>query len=197
MTTPSAQSVRRALAVQMIIDAEWGLADTENPLQGSYIIEELTDLVEAAVLAEFERIAERGGVLGAMETGYQRGRIQDESMLYEQRKHDGSLPIVGVNTFLADSGAVGLAGHGRARPRHRGGEILAAAAVARVSCQAPRRGAGRLARAAKGRHIWRQRVRCTDGCCPLLLAGSDQRGILRGRRPVPPEHVGRGHVQDH
>ena len=104
VTTPSAQSVRRALAVQMIIDAEWGLADTENPLQGSYIIEELTDLVEAAVLAEFERIADRGGVLGAMETGYQRGRIQDESMLYEQRKHDGSLPIVGVNTFLADSG---------------------------------------------------------------------------------------------
>ena len=104
VTTPSAQSVRRALAVQMIIDAEWGLADTENPLQGSYIIEELTDLVEAAVLAEFERIADRGGVLGAMETGYQRGRIQDESMLYEQSKHDGSLPIVGVNTFLADTG---------------------------------------------------------------------------------------------
>jgi methylmalonyl-CoA mutase len=72
----------------------------ENPLQGSFVIEELTDLVEEAVLAEFDRIAERGGVLGAMETGYQRGRIQDESMLYEQRKHDGSLPIIGVNTFV-------------------------------------------------------------------------------------------------
>ena len=100
VTTPSEYSVRRALAIQMIIDKEWGLAGNENPLQGSYVIEQLTDLVEEAVLAEFDRLAERGGVLGAMETGYQRGRIQDESMLYEQRKHDGSLPIVGVNTFL-------------------------------------------------------------------------------------------------
>ncbi len=101
VTTPGEQSVRRALAIQMIIDREWGLAGNENPLQGSFVIEELTDLVEEAVLAEFDRIAERGGVLGAMETGYQRGRIQDESMLYEHRKHDGSLPIVGVNTFVA------------------------------------------------------------------------------------------------
>ena len=100
VTTPSARSVRRALAIQMIIDSEWGLAVNENPLQGSFVVDELTDLVEEAVLAEFERISERGGVLGAMETGYQRGRIQDESMLYEQRKHDGTLPIVGVNTFL-------------------------------------------------------------------------------------------------
>jgi methylmalonyl-CoA mutase len=91
--------VRRALAIQLIINREWGLAMNENPLQGSFIIDELTDLVEEAVLAEFDRISERGGVLGAMETGYQRGRIQDESMLYEQRKHDGSLPIIGVNTF--------------------------------------------------------------------------------------------------
>jgi methylmalonyl-CoA mutase len=105
VTTPTEQSVRRALAIQMIIDKEWGLAGNENPLQGSYVIEELTDLVEEAVLAEFERISERGGVLGAMETGYQRGRIQDESMLYEHRKHDGSLPIVGVNTFLAPAGS--------------------------------------------------------------------------------------------
>jgi methylmalonyl-CoA mutase len=100
VTTPSAHSVRRALAIQMIIDREWGLAGNENPLQGSFVIDELTDLVEEAVLTEFERIADRGGVLGAMETGYQRGRIQDESMLYEHRKHDGTLPIVGVNTFL-------------------------------------------------------------------------------------------------
>ena len=102
ITTPSAQSVRRALAIQMIIDKEWGLSMNENPLQGSYIVEELTELVEAAVLQEFDRISDRGGVLGAMETGYQRGKIQDESMLYEHGKHDGSLPIVGVNTFLAD-----------------------------------------------------------------------------------------------
>ncbi|MRK00291.1 methylmalonyl-CoA mutase [Aeromicrobium sp. S22] len=99
VTTPSQESVRRALAIQLIINREWGLAMNENPLQGSYIIDELTELVENAVLAEFDAINERGGVLGAMETGYQRGRIQDESMLYEHRKHDGSLPIIGVNTF--------------------------------------------------------------------------------------------------
>ena len=99
VTTPSAESVRRALAIQLIIGREWGLAVNENPLQGSFIIDELTDLVEEAVLREFEAISARGGVLGAMETGYQRGKIQDESMLYEQRKHDGTLPIIGVNTF--------------------------------------------------------------------------------------------------
>lgn len=99
VTTPSAESVRRAMAIQLIINREWGLARNENPLQGSFIIDELTDLVEEAVLSEFERLSDRGGVLGAMETGYQRGKIQDESMLYETRKHDGSLPIVGVNTF--------------------------------------------------------------------------------------------------
>ncbi len=100
VTTPSSESVRRALAIQLVIGKEWGLAMNENPLQGSFVVDELTDLVEEAVLAEFDRISERGGVLGAMETGYQRGRIQDESLLYEHRKHDGSLPIVGVNTFV-------------------------------------------------------------------------------------------------
>ncbi len=104
VTTPTAESVRRALAIQLIINQEWGLARNENPLQGSFVVEELTDLVEEAVLAEMERISERGGVLGAMETGYQRGRIQDESLLYESRKHDGSLPIVGVNTFRNPAG---------------------------------------------------------------------------------------------
>ncbi len=103
VTTPSAASVRRALAIQMIIDQEWGPSSNENSLQGSHFVDQLTDLVEAAVLVEFEAIADRGGVLGAMETGYQRGKIQDESMLYEQRKHDGTLPIIGVNTFLADN----------------------------------------------------------------------------------------------
>ena len=99
-TTPTAESVRRALAIQMVINREWGVAMNENPNQGSFIIEDLTDLVEEAVLAEFERLSERGGVLGSMETGYQRGRIQDESLLYETLKHDGRLPIIGVNTFL-------------------------------------------------------------------------------------------------
>ena len=104
VTTPTPASVRRALAIQLVINREWGLAANENPLQGSFIIEQLTDLVEEAVLAELERISERGGVLGAMETGYQRGRIQDDSMVYEQRKHDGTLPIVGVNTFVNPEG---------------------------------------------------------------------------------------------
>jgi len=99
ITTPTEESVRRAMAIQLIINREWGLAKNENPNQGAFIIEDLTELVEEAVLAEFERIAERGGVLGAMETGYQRGRIQDESMHYEMLKHTGELPIVGVNTF--------------------------------------------------------------------------------------------------
>ncbi|GER66349.1 Fused isobutyryl-CoA mutase [Weizmannia acidilactici] len=100
ITTPTEESVRRAMAIQLIITKEHGLSKNENPLQGSFIIEELTDLVEAAVLEEFERINDRGGVLGAMETQYQRGKIQEESMEYEVRKHSGTLPIIGVNTFL-------------------------------------------------------------------------------------------------
>jgi len=103
ITTPTEASVRRALAIQLIINQEWGLAKNENPQQGAFIIDELTDLVEEAVLQEFDRISDRGGVLGAMETGYQRGKIQAESLLYEHKKHDGSLPIVGVNTFLSEA----------------------------------------------------------------------------------------------
>jgi methylmalonyl-CoA mutase len=99
ITTPSHESVRRALAIQLIINREWGLAKNENMIQGSFIVEELTDLVEEAVLMEFDRISERGGVLGAMETGYQRSKIQEESMYYEGLKHTGQLPIIGVNTF--------------------------------------------------------------------------------------------------
>ena len=99
ITTPSAESVRRALAIQLIINREWGLAKNENMNQGSFIVEELTDLVEEAVLAEFDRITERGGVLGAMETGYQRSKIQEESLYYEALKHSGEYPIIGVNTF--------------------------------------------------------------------------------------------------
>ena len=99
ITTPTEDSVRRAMAIQLIINREWGLAKNENPSQGAFIIEELTQLVEEAVLSEFVSIAERGGVLGAMETGYQRGKIQDESMHYEMLKHTGELPIIGVNTF--------------------------------------------------------------------------------------------------
>ena len=103
ITTPTEESVRRALAIQLIINQEWGLAKNENPSQGAFIIDELTALVEEAVLQEFEKISDRGGVLGAMETGYQRGKIQEESMFYEHKKHDGSLPIVGVNTFISEA----------------------------------------------------------------------------------------------
>jgi len=105
ITTPTEESVRRAMAIQLIINKELGLSKNENPLQGSFIIEELTDLVEEAVLLEFDRITERGGVLGAMETMYQRGKIQEESLYYETLKHTGELPLVGVNTFLSKDGS--------------------------------------------------------------------------------------------
>ena len=105
ITTPTEESVRRAMAIQLIINRELGLAKNENPLQGSFIIEELTDLVEAAVLTEFDRITERGGVLGAMETMYQRSKIQEESLYYETLKHNGEFPIIGVNTFLSSKGS--------------------------------------------------------------------------------------------
>ena len=100
ITTPTEESVRRAMAIQMIITKEHGLSKNENPLQGSFIIEEMTDLVEEAVLQEFDKLNDRGGVLGSMETQYQRGKIQEESMLYEMKKHSGELPIIGVNTYL-------------------------------------------------------------------------------------------------
>ena len=115
ITTPTEESVRRAMAIQLIINREWGLAKNENPNQGSFIIEELTELVEEAVLKEFEAISERGGVLGAMELGYQRGKIQEESLYYETKKHDGSLPIIGVNTFLSGADAV---------EEHKGAELI-------------------------------------------------------------------------
>jgi methylmalonyl-CoA mutase len=104
ITTPTEESVRRAMAIQLIINREWGLAKNENPNQGAFIIDELTDLVEEAVLKEFEAISSRGGVLGAMETGFQRSKIQEESLYYEHKKHDGSYPIIGVNTFLNPKG---------------------------------------------------------------------------------------------
>jgi methylmalonyl-CoA mutase len=105
ITTPTEESVRRAMAIQLIINQELGLTKNENPLQGSFIIEELTDLVEEAVMSEFKRISERGGVLGAMETMYQRSKIQEESLYYESLKHSGALPIIGVNTFLDPKGS--------------------------------------------------------------------------------------------
>ena len=103
ITTPTEESVRRAMAIQMIINREFGLNKTDNPIQGSYLVDELADLVEEAVLSEFERISDKGGVLGAMESMYQRGKIQEESLHYETLKDNGSLPIIGVNTYISEN----------------------------------------------------------------------------------------------
>ena len=181
VTTPTAESVRRALAIQLIINREWGLSMNENPNQGSFVIEQLTDLVEEAVLQELERISERGGVLGAMETGYQRGRIQDESMLYEQRKHDGTLPLIGVNTFLDPNG------HDEA-PRtpelQRSTDEEKQSQIARLRDFQDRHAvrAARRARAAPhGRPGRRQPVRRADGRRAGVLARRDHPHPLRGR----------------
>jgi methylmalonyl-CoA mutase len=166
ITTPTAESVRRAMAIQQIINQEWGLARNQNPNQGSFIIEQLTDLVEEAVLAEFDRLAERGGVLGAMETGYQRGRIQDESLLYEQRKHDGSLPIVGVNTFLAPDATPGEPSGGGGRPLQ----------LARSTEDEKQRQIGRLADF-KSRHA-QERPAMLDRLRRAALAGDNLFAVL-------------------
>ena len=189
VTTPTAESVRRALAIQLIINREWGLAMNDNPLQGSFIVDELTDLVEQAVLAELDSINERGGVLGAMETGYQRGRIQDESMLYEHRKHDGSLPIIGVNTFRGpDADVPPTVELARSDDVEKREQIDRLRDVPGAPCLRASRGAaappGRRARR-------RQPVRRPDGRRPVLLAGRDHRRPVRGRRQLPPQRLTR------
>ena len=191
VTTPTAESVRRALAIQLIINREWGLSMNENPNQGSFVIEQLTDLVEEAVLAELERISERGGVLGAMETGYQRGRIQDESMLYEQRKHDGTLPLIGVNTFLdPERPRRTQPPRHRAAAPHRRGEAEPDHPPARLP-GAPRRRAPRHARSPpRRRPRRRQPLRRPHGRRARLHPRRDHRHPLRGRRPLPPQRLG-------
>ena len=159
ITTPTEESVRRAMAIQLIINREWGLAKNENPNQGSFIIEELTDLVEEAVLKEFEAISERGGVLGAMETGYQRGKIQEESMYYEHQKHDGTLPDH-RRQHVPQSARRRGAAEDRARALDRRGEGVAACSAsrdfhARHAGEAP----AALARLQAGGDRQRQRVR--------------------------------------
>ena len=189
LTTPTEESVRRAVAIQLIINRELGLNKIQNPWAGSYAIEALTDLVEEAVYKEFESLAERGGVLGAMETMYQRGKIQEESLLYETRKHDGSLPIVGVNTFLNERDA---GGEHAAAPLFRASDEEQRAQVdavrtfqarhARESPEALRR----LQEIAAER---RQRLCRTARDRAGVLAGRDHARALPGRRPVPPPHV--------
>ena len=178
ITTPTEESVRRAMAIQLIINKEFGLAKNENPTQGSFIIEELTDLVEEAVLAEFDRISERGGVLGAMETMYQRCKIQEESLYYETLKHDGRLPIIGVNTFL-----VRTAADGSRPPEVIRSTTTRRSAIASARLPAERRPPRRPKRAAGGARR-RQRVRGADGNGEGLHARRRSPRPLRGRRAV-------------
>ena len=174
ITTPTEDSVRRAMAIQLIINREWGLAKNENPNQGAFIIDELTELVEEAVLAEFEKIAERGGVLGAMETGYQRGKIQEESMHYEMLKHTGEYPIIGVNTFRNPHGEPCR----RALELARSTEEEKQSQLQRLPDFHARHAAdsaGPAAAPAAGRHRQPQRLRGADGRRALLFAWARSR----------------------
>ena len=188
ITTPTEESVRRAVAIQLIINRELGLNGCENPWQGSFIIDELTDLVEEAVYAEFERLSERGGVLGAMDSMYQRGKIQDESLLYETLKHDGTLPIIGVNTFLPTRGLRARRGD-RADPLGRRGEERPDRSRPRVPGAPRRRASGGAAPAAGGGTRTGQRLRRADGDRQGRLARRHERRPLRRRGRVPAEHV--------
>ncbi|HEV3286096.1 MAG TPA: methylmalonyl-CoA mutase family protein, partial [Steroidobacteraceae bacterium] len=171
LTTPTEESVRRAVAIQLIINRELGLNKIQNPWQGSFAIEYLTELVEEAVYREFEALSERGGVLGAMETMYQRGKIQEESLNYETRKHDGSLPIVGINTFLS-----GLSGADAAR-EHQGTQLIRSteeekhdqvsavrAFQARNAPQAPAALAALQQAAAAGGNVFAELMECVKVC---------------------------------
>jgi methylmalonyl-CoA mutase len=167
LTTPTEESVRRAVAIQLIINRELGLNKIQNPWQGSYAIETLTDLTEEAVYKEFESIAERGGVLGAMETMYQRGKIQEESLLYETRKHDGSLPIVGVNTFLNEhgEGEQGVAPLFRASDEEQRAQVDAVGAFqARHAAEAPEALRRLQAVAASGGNVFGELLETVQVC---------------------------------
>jgi hypothetical protein len=184
--------VRRALAIQLIINREWGLAKNENPYQGSFIVDDLTDLVEEAVLMEYDKITARGGVLGAMETGYQRSKIQDESMYYEMLKHTGEYPIVGVNTFR-DPHADG-ADHARRGLMHRSGpghdRREGIPAQPAEGLPFPQRGPGPEALAASaGGPLRRQHFCRTDGNGEMLQPGADHRCALWGGGAVPTQYV--------
>ena len=179
------------MAIQLIINREWGLAKNENPNQGSFIIEELTDLVEEAVLKEFEAISERGGVLGAMETGYQRGKIQEESLHYEHMKHDGSYPIIGVNTFRnphADPVPQKLE-LARSTEEEKRSQL---SRLAEFHARNAARGARSSGEAQEDGDRQRQRLCRADEHRARLLARSDHQRAVRGRRTVPEKHVAGG-----
>ncbi len=180
ITTPTEESVRRAMAIQLIINRELGLAKNENPLQGAFIIEELTDLVEEAVHAEFDRLTERGGVLGAMETMYQRGKIQEESIHYETLKSTGELPIVGVNTFLGPDGSPIQKTEAvmRSSDDEKQAQIASLRAFHERNAAVAPTGPDR---AAADRTVEGQRVRRPDAGRQDLLARPDQSRAVRGR----------------
>ncbi len=188
ITTPTEESVRRAMAIQLIINRELGLAKNENPMQGSFIIEDLTDLVEEAVLTEFDRINERGGVLGAMETVYQRGKIQEESLYYETMKHTGEYPIIGVNTFLSSKGSPTILPKEviRATTEEKEYQIHMLNNLhkaQRIEVE------GRLEPPAACRNPESERFRRADGNREVLLARPDYERVVRSRRTVSPQHV--------
>ena len=159
ITTPTEESVRRAVAIQMIINKELGLNFNENPWQGSFIVDKLTDIVEEAVYKEFEAISERGGVLGAMDTMYQRGKIQEESLYYEHKKHDGSLPLIGVNTFL---------------PKEHAGDIATEIELIRSTRGREGPADHERARVPEGRAT----AIATDGLRPLQATARDRRNVF-------------------
>ena len=182
--------MRRALAIQLIINREFGLGFCENATPGSFIIEELTDLVEAAVLAEFDRLSERGGVLGAMELQYQRGVIQDDSLKYERAKHDGTLPIVGVNTFLPRDRAEASPPREVTLTRASNEEKEGCLERLQEFHEPPRRRGPRRPRQPQaGGDRRRQHLRRAPRHRAALLPRPDHPGALRGRRRVPEEHV--------
>ena len=190
VTTPTEESVRRAMAIQLIINREWGLAKNENPNQGSFIIDELTDLVEEAVLKEFDAISERGGVLGAMETGYQRGKIQEESLFYERQKHDGSYPHhrrqhIPQSAQRAAPEMIELA---RSTDAEKQSQLKRLETFMQPQCRRRRVAAARAPAAHGDRE--QQYFRCADGRGARLLLGRDHAHSVRRRRPLPPQHVG-------
>ncbi len=189
ITTPTEDSVRRAMAIQMIINREWGLAKNENPNQGAFIIDELTELVEEAVLAEFEKIAERGGVLGAMETGYQRGKIQEESMHYEMLKHTGEYPIVGVNTFRNPHGepAAQTLELARSTDEEKQSQLKRLADFhARHAAEAPAMLKRLQAAVIDNRNVFEVLMDAVRCCSPR----ADYQRTVRGRRAVSTQYVG-------
>jgi methylmalonyl-CoA mutase len=189
LTTPTEESVRRAVAIQLIINRELGLNKNQNPWQGSFAIEQLTDIVEEAVYREFENLSERGGVLGSMETMYQRGKIQEESLYYEQKKHDGTLPIVGVNTFLPDAASKDEIHKAELIRSTDGEKDQQVAAVRDYRSRNAERSPAALRRLQQVAASDGQRVRGAHGVGQGRVARRDLTRAVPGRRTISAQHV--------